>query len=308
MICRSALVTGGTGFLGSALCRRLLEGGVKVTLLARPGSAIPNEIDDVAVVADIADRSAVAKAITGRSADVLFHLASYGVAPGDRDLATMFLVNVAATDAVVRAAPVLGARAFVFLGSCSEYAPPPWGVRIDETAPLAAKGIYGASKAAAGLWGQALARQLGANFMWLRLFNVFGPGEAAHRLAPSIIRALSRGEEARLSAGTQVRDYLFVDDAVEAVIQAGRAALEGRSGPYNVCTGEPIAVRAFAETVADVMRKPLDLLRFGVLDYRPDDYPWLVGDPSRFQHDTGFRPATSLRAGIEKTIAAAARE
>lgn len=307
MICRSALVTGGTGFLGRALCRRLLEDGVRVTLLARPGSAIPNGIDDVAV-ADVTDRDAVAKAIAGRSADAIFHLAAYGIAPGDRDLATMFPVNVGATDTLVRAAPALGARAFVFLGSCSEYAPPPWGVRIDESAPLAAKGIYGASKAAAGLWGQALAHQFGVNFMWLRLFNVFGPGEAAHRLAPSVIRALSRGEEAHLSAGTQVRDYLFVDDAVEAIIQAGRAALAGRSGPYNVCTGEPIAVRAFAEMVADVMRKPLDLLRFGIIDYRPDDYPWLVGNPARFRHDTDFRPAILLRAGIEKTVAAIERE
>jgi UDP-glucose 4-epimerase len=298
----TALVTGGTGFVGAALSWRLAQTGVGTTLLARPGASIPPDCDGV-TVPDLS-RHAVASALNGRRFDVVFHLAAYGVTPSDRDPRLTFDANVAGTDAVVHAAAEAGARAVVYLGSCSEYRDPLPGQFVVEDAPIGPDRLYGGSKAAAGLWGQALAAQLGVSFQWLRLFNVFGPGEASSRLIPALIARLRADETVALSPGEQVRDFLYIDDALTGILLAAEASLEGRQGPFNLCSGQPVKVKEIALAVADAMGKPYDLLGFGSLSYRPDDIFWLVGSPGRFQSATGFRPQTSLLAGIEKMIAA----
>ena len=121
--------------------------------------------------------------------------------------------------------------------------------------------LYGASKAAGGRWGAALARSLGLPFQWVRLFGVFGPGEAPHRLLPYVHDRLSRGERVDLTAGLQWRDLLYVEDAAKGLLRAAEIALEGRLGPFNLCTGEPVTVRAMAEEVARQMGAPPEASR-----------------------------------------------
>jgi nucleoside-diphosphate-sugar epimerase len=231
-------------------------------------------------------------------------LAAYGVAPSDRDPQLTFDANVAGVDAIIHGAAATGAGSIVYLGSCSEYRNPAPGQLVDEDAPIGPDRLYGGSKAAAGLWGQALAAQLGIAFQWLRLFNVFGPGEAASRLIPGLIARLKADETVALSPGEQVRDFLYIDDVATGIQLAAEASLQGWQGPFNLCSGHPIKVRDIALTVADAMGKSHELLGFGQLEYRPDDIFWLVGSPTRFQSVTAFRPQTSLLAGIETMIAA----
>jgi nucleoside-diphosphate-sugar epimerase len=298
----TALLTGGTGFVGTALSRRLAQSGVRTTLLARPGASIPPDCE-VVTVADLS-RHAVAAAVAGRRFDIVFHLAAYGVAPSDRDPRQTFDANIAGTDAILHAAAETGAGSVVYLGSCSEYRDPAPDRFVEEDAPIGPDRLYGGSKAASGLWGQALAAQLGIAFQWLRLFNVFGPGEAASRLIPALIARLGADDTVDLSPGEQVRDFLYIDDVVTGIILAAEASLCGRLGPFNLCSGQPVKVKEIALAVANAMGKPYDLLGFGHLSYRPDDIFWLVGSPTRLQSATGFRPQTSLLAGIEKMIAA----
>lgn len=265
----SALVTGGTGFVGSALACALVRSGIRTSLLARPAAKVPAECE--AIFIEGLSRDAISPVLTGRRFDVVFHLAAYGVAPSDRDPAQTFGANIAGTDAVVHAAAQTGAGVVVYVGSCSEYRSPVPGQRIDEVAVLGPNRLYGGSKAAAGLWGQALAADRGVSFQWLRLFNVFGPGEASWRLIPALLGKLRAGEPVALSRGDQVRDYLYVDDAVAGIRLAADAALEGKAGPFNLCSGAPITVKDIALSVADALGRPYELLKFGALDYRPDD-------------------------------------
>ncbi len=271
-------------------------------VLARPGASTPPGCDVVSVP-DLS-RNAVTSALAGHRFDVVFHLAAYGVAPADRNPRLTFDVNVAGTDAIVHMAAETGAKSVVYLGSCSEYRDPASGQLVEEDAPIGGGRLYGGSKAAAGLWGQALAAQLGIGFQWLRLFNVFGPGEAASRLIPVLISRLKADETVALSPGEQVRDFLYIDDAVTGILRAAEASLQGRHGPFNLCSGKPVMVKEIALAVADAMGKPHDLLGFGDLNYRPDDILWLVGNPDRFHRATGFHPQTPLLAGVEQVIAA----
>jgi nucleoside-diphosphate-sugar epimerase len=298
----AALVTGASGFIGRALVARLRAEGRRVIAAGRAQSALPEAERQLRLAAP-APR-AIREALAGERVELVFHCAAYGVNPADRDPAELLAANVAATGAWVEAAAALGARAFVHAGSCSEYGEPSERRPIGEEHALAAADLYGASKAAGGLWGAARARALALPFVWVRLFGVYGPGEGPHRLLPYLHLRLSAGERVELTPGEQMRDYLHVEDAAAGLAAAGEAALAGKPGVYNLCSGRPVAIRAFAEAAARAIGAPPDRLAFGARDYRPGEPMWMVGSPARFAAATGFAPAIALEEGIARTLRA----
>lgn len=291
---KSALVTGGSGFVGRAVVRRLEGDGVAVTHLARPASSVVGDV--VRVVAW--DEPTLGRALAGRRFDAVFHLAAAGVDPGAREPGALFAANVAAPAALVTACD---AGVFVHAGTCSEYAAPVESVRVGEDHPIGAVEPYGASKAAGALWAASRAAARGLPFTWLRVFGVYGPGEAPHRLVPALAHRLERGERVPLTDGRQRRDFLHVDDAARGFVVAGRA---GVAGVFNLCSGAAVSVRAVAEMVARLMGQPADLLDFGATPMRAGELPWLVGDPGRLCAATGFSPAIALEDGLASTLAA----
>lgn len=296
---RSALVTGASGFIGRALARRLVEDGWSVGCVGRRDPLISGaEFMRTARLAEDELRNVLA----GKQFNVLFHLAAYGVTPADNDPATTFDVNVAGTAAVVRAAAAVGADVVVYAGSCSEYDEAIPDVRISEDHRLTTHGLYGPSKAAGGLWGQALGRRLDVVFTWLRLFGVYGPGEAPHRLLPSVASRLALDLPAQLSPGDQIRDVLYIDDVVDGLIRAVDAARNGAVGPFNLCSGQAVSVRMFASAIADALDKPRELLKFGAIPRRQDEAMWVVGSGTAFARASGFAPRTSLDAGLARSL------
>ncbi|MBV9518820.1 MAG: NAD(P)-dependent oxidoreductase [Hyphomicrobiales bacterium] len=302
----SALVTGASGFIGRALVSHLRENGKRLVAVGRPTSVLPPAHRQIKLEATSA--RVIAEALHGEAVDIVFHCAAYGIRPTDREPARMLATNMAATGAWVEAAAALGAKAFVHVGSCSEYGPIAKPERIRESHPLDAKDLYGASKAAGGRWGAALARSLQLPFQWVRLFGVFGPGEAPHRLLPYVYDRLYRGERVDLTSGRQWRDLLYVDDAAKGVAAAAVIALEGRLGPFNLCTGEPVTVRTMAEEIARQMGAPPELLEFGRRPPRADEPMWMIGDPSFLANAAGFRHSIGLSEGVALTLRALERE
>jgi nucleoside-diphosphate-sugar epimerase len=122
-------------------------------------------------------------------------------------------------------------------------------------------------------------------------------------LLPAIVAKLSRDEPVALSPGDQVRDLLYVDDVADGLIAAAEAALDGTTGPFNLCSGEPVSVKQVANAVADALDKPRRLLEFGAIPYRENETLWQVGNPERFRRATGFRPRTTWQAGIQRAVA-----
>ena len=298
----SALITGASGFIGRRLVNELLERRIRVIALGRASSVLPSGVTPIRT--DAFNGPALRAVLSGQKFDVLFHLAAYGVRPDDRDPDMMQAINVAATGAFVEAAAQAGARAVVYAGSCSEYEPGENQRAIDEDSPLTTVGTYGASKVAGGLWGRALAKERGVSFSWIRLFGIYGPGEAPHRLIPDIVGRLQKDEIVSLTPGLQVRDLMFIDDAVRGLVLAAEAALEGYVGPFNLCTGHHVAVGDVARMIARQMGKPEKLLGFAKRPYRLGEPMWMVGRPDRFRSVTGHLPEISLDVGIGRTIAA----
>lgn len=304
---RSALVIGGTGLIGSALVRRLVAEGVAVECLSRPGSLakLPPVSGLRAIEVSSFQTDVLRKSLAGISCDVVFHLASYGVQVSDRDRDQLITGNVQLLAHMLEAVADRPPAKFIFAGSCSQYGfPARNGEPISEDQPLRPTSLYGAAKAAAELYGNALASQLKIPFFTLRLFNVFGPGEGPHRLLPSIIHALEQNRPVELTGGEQQRDLLHVDDVADAMYAAACSEHLKPYAAYNVCSGVPVRIREVAETAAAILEKPHDLLQWGKLPYRGDEPMWVVGDATRFREATSWRPKLSLGDGIRSMITA----
>lgn len=303
----SALVTGATGFIGSALTRRLAEEGIKVFCLVRQQSnleRLKTLSGRVEIIKVPSFRSSeLEKALTGTTADVVFNLASSGVSQENPDPEALIEGNVNLVSNLLVAVRKWQLKQFVHTGSCSEYGLPVRREQLTEQDPLRPVSLYGAAKAASVLYGSALSARFKVPFVTLRLFGVYGVGEGPNRLIPYIIDHLLRDEPVDVTPGEQVRDFLYIDDAVEAFMKAGdRGRPWEYPGVYNVCLGMPVRVRDVGEAVARGMDKPVELLQWGKRPYRADEPMWMVGDNRRFVETTGWRPKVSLSEGIARMI------
>jgi nucleoside-diphosphate-sugar epimerase len=274
------LITGASGFIGRNFVRLALGRGWSILSLGIEPCGLPGV--DEEVVEDFAS-SRAEEALRASGADAILHLAGAGVNPADRDARRIIDTNAILPQRLVGLAAESGIKAFATAGSCSEYAEAPGGVSLAEDAPLETRKLYGATKAAGGILALAAGEASGVSVAVLRLFNVYGPGEGPHRLFPSLARGASSGTPVQLSAGTQERDFVYIDDVCEAFFRTLEASVAGAmgSGPYNVCTGVGSTVRDFAIAAADRLGMDRSMLGFGSIPLRVDDLPRVVGVPDR---------------------------
>jgi len=306
---RSALVTGATGFIGSALVRRLVAEGVDVFCLLRETSksrAVLDSFPDIhRLEVPSFDTPCLTSRLTGVSAEVVFHLASYGVDQDDRDSDAMLDGNVGLVARMVSATAHWPLQRFIHTGSCAEYgAPLSRELPLTETQPLRPLSIYGAAKAASVLYATALATRLNIPLVTLRLFGVFGVGERPRRLVPYLVHRLQSNEPVDLTPGEQVRDVLYVDDVVDAFLAAARSDGLPPHQVYNVCSGKAVTVRELGELVARVMGKSETLLHWGQRPYRADEPMCVVGSNEKFTRATDWRPRTPLEEGVRRAVEA----
>ena len=304
----NVLVTGASGFIGAHLVARLLSEGNSVTVLARPSSTLAADwCNRVRVVACDNYSESNLRRLLNSQVETVFHLSAYGVRPTHRDIGEMLRINVELPATLVRLCAEWRAR-MVMAGTFSEYRSPSGQSLLLENSPLEQGKLYGSSKAAGGLMASAIANSSGVGFRLLRLFKVYGAGEAAHRLLPALVGGLARGERVAISAGTQALDFVYVDDVIEAMLRADAHCREkGGIATWNVATGRAHSVREFAERVAAAMKADASLLGFGEIAMRKDDEPWLVGSPDLLRAELGWQPSTGLDEGIRAAVAALRR-
>ena len=300
------LVTGATGFVGRHLVRHLADDSAcEVIALSRRDTSMPAGVT-MQSIADASphDLDAWTAIVAQARPDAIVHLAAAGVSPDQRDALQLVATNTVWPATLLAAASACGVKVAIIAGSSAEYARSRADTPLAENAPLESDRLYGASKAAGGLLALSVAASLGMRVAVLRLFNVYGSGEAPHRLVPSIADAARDLRPIALSAGTQVRDFVAIDDACDAIAIALAGLTRGdlARGAYNVCSGIGTSVATFASTAVHALGADPALLRFGALPMRPDDLPWLVGDPTRFTSATGWRPRLDLAAGVARAL------
>lgn len=298
----SIAVTGTNGFIGARLVRRLAACGSRVHCLVRPESPSGSSVEGVerhVIPPSMPDFAALLARLSPRA---VVNLATYGVAPRESDPGALDDGNVGALKRLLSACAAKSVPV-IHAGSCSEYAPVEKPALMTEDSPCRPTSPYGAAKLAATLEGRRLAATLGLPFVTLRIFGVYGPGESPHRIVPALRKKLDAREPVPLTHGNQVRDFTYVDDVCEAIETAVAAGLP-TGGVFNVCSGAGVTIKDVCLAVCRVLGAPPELLRFGAMELRPGEQPWVVGDPSRFRRATGWRPSTSLDAGIARTLEA----
>jgi dolichol-phosphate mannosyltransferase len=298
----SALVTGAAGFIGAALARRLLAEGYAVTLLAGPSSDLWRveelRADAEIVAVDLRDADAVEAAVARTRPELVFHLAAHGAYSWQQSLPRMIETNVAGIAHVVEAAHRAGARAIVNAGSSSEYglkdhAPP------EHELPEPNSG-YAVTKAAATLYGGWAARSRGQAVTTLRLYSAYGPWEEPRRLIPAVV---VHGLERRLPPLVDprtARDFVYVEDVLDAFLLAAQRARPGDGAVYNVGSGAQTTLRELAEAARRVFAIA-DPPAWGSFPARHWDTDVWVADPRRIEAELGWRARTPIEAGLAAT-------
>jgi nucleoside-diphosphate-sugar epimerase len=271
---KRVLVTGATGFVGRHVLKHLAEQDVEITIIVRDvkdASSFHNElVEHIVLSEDIFKETVEWWASVLCDIDTLIHLAWY-VEPGLYLQSSKNLDCLHGTFNIAKGAVQAGVRKFVGIGTCFEY-DLTHGMLSIQT-PLRPLTPYAGAKAAVYNGLSQILPVLGVEFLWCRLFYLFGEGEHAHRLVPYIRNKLKAGEIAELTSGNQIRDYIDVFEAGRLIV---KAALGDVQGPVNICSGMPITIRQLAENIADECGRR-DLLNFGVRPANFIDPSFVVG-------------------------------
>lgn len=242
-------VTGGTGFIGSHFLKQALEAGHAVRAIRRSQASQPSvtscrqsewlngQLDEV-----------TAEELQG--CEVLVHFAAHSVQYPFDSLTNCLQWNLTAVLALFEQARLAGIRHYVVAGSCFEYGRSgEYYDFIPTDASLEPTNSYAASKAAASIALSQWAEEYKLNLEILRVFHVYGKGEAKTRFWPSLRRAAFAGEDFPMTRGDQIRDFIPVEKVASLFLERSikRDLDSCNSRIYNVGTGEPCSLISFAQ-------------------------------------------------------------
>lgn len=299
-----ALVTGGGGFIGANIVRRLLADGHEVVVLDNFSSGRRENLDGLnarLVEADVRDARAVDEA--ARGAEAIWHLAASVGHKRSLDFPVDDAeINVIGTLRVLEAARKAGARKVVFSSSAAVFGEPKTQP-IREDHPCEPDSPYGASKLGAEKECLAYAKLFGIETICLRYFNVYGPLQRydAHygNVVALFVFKMLRGEPIRVFGdGEQTRDFVNVADVVQANLKAGAA--RGVSGAFNVGSGSRVSINELVRKLAAV--SGLDP-RASYGPPRPGDVRHNLADVSAARAVLGYAPVVGLEEGLRDFVA-----
>jgi nucleoside-diphosphate-sugar epimerase len=299
---RRVLITGGSGFIGANLARRLINDEHEVHLLLSSGRpawrlhTIGGRY--VAHHIDLRDALGVEGAVGRIRPDWIFHLATYGAYPYQNEFDKALAVNVVATMGLVRAALRQGFESLVLAGTSSEYGSkdhPP-----DEGEGLNPSSYYAATKAAATILSRQLAAAHAANIVTLRLYSIYGPFEEPTRLIPAIIESSWHNQLPPLVSPESAHDFVFVDDAVEAFVRCAVQTDHVPGAIYNVSTGTQVTLREVVDVARQVLKVTVEP-NWGSMPARSWDTASWRGTSRALREHTGWQPHHEFAAGLRKT-------
>lgn len=271
---RKLLVTGATGFVGRQVCANLLQLGFSLRITCRnlPARIEGNQNIEFVLVDDLFSLKKEQYQSLVKDIDTLVHIAWF-TEPGIYLSSPLNMRCLQGTLELAEAFTSEGGRRFIGVGTCFEYDTSFGFLKV--TTPLKPDSLYAACKIAAFSALSQYFLATNVEFAWGRLFYLYGEGENEKRLAPYLQGQLQRGVPAHLSHGNQIRDFL---DVAQAGSQLTQLAIGNECGAFNICSGIPVTVRQFAESIADVFARR-DLLIFGSLPERENDPSVIFGEP-----------------------------
>jgi dolichol-phosphate mannosyltransferase len=247
---------------------------------------------------DLRDAAAVGRAVREARPERIFHLAAYGAYSSQTDPLRMVHTHVAGTVNLVEACLRVGFGAFVHAGSSSEYGFKDHAPAEDEA--LDPNSCYAVTKAAATHYCRYVARREGASIATLRLYSVYGPWEEPTRFIPTLILRGMEGTLPPLVDPEIARDYVHVEDVVEAFLLAAETLSAEPGAVYNVGTGVQTTIREAVEVARGVFGIA-DPPRWGSMANRIWDTGTWLADARRIRATLGWTPRYAFEDGFRAT-------
>lgn len=295
------LVFGAGGFIGTNLCRALLAQGHTVRASGRHQSFPEALCGCDWIPGDFSDPICLATAISG--CEVVFHLANSSTpASANVDKVADLHVNVASTLHMLDTCRETGVSRVVFVSSGGTIYGIPSLIPTPETAPTNPITAYGISKLAIEKYLSLYEYLYGLDYRVLRLANPFGPYQTALKnqgvIAAFVRQALAGKPIEMWGNGSVIRDYIYIDDVVEALILA--ATHLGPSRIFNIGSGEGRSLNDISAAISRSLGTEIPVER---RPGRPVDVPVSILDTTFAASDLGWRQRTSFEDGLRATIA-----
>jgi nucleoside-diphosphate-sugar epimerase len=294
------VLTGATGFIGSAVFAELNRRKIRVLVLLRPESdrsRLPQLAPENVFIFSKLNEPELVKKLRAEQPAIFVHCAWRGVGGQERNAGFQLAENIPLTLASVELAKACGCTQWVGLGSQAEYGNA--NRILDEMSPTQPTTLYGKAKFTAGNESLALCAQKNLAGAWLRVFSTYGPGDHSHWMIPHVIREFLSGRAPQVTKCEQLWDYLFVADAARAIVSVA----DGKtSGIFNLGSGEARPLKKIIETIRAELKTQVQPA-YGAIPYRPDQVMHLQADIAKLRAATGWSPQVSLESGIRETVA-----
>lgn len=295
-----AVIIGATGVIGTALIENLAGKGIEVLVLCRQDSPNINHIMRhplVHLMECSMEQLSELNNPDDEAYDAFFNLAWLSpIGPGRDDPYVQNQNIHYALDAVAAAAR-LGCRTFIGAGSQAECGHT--DAKITADTPCFPTSGYGIAKLCAGQLTRLYAHALGLRHIWPRILSVYGPNGAMLSIIPMTMDALISGQTPKLTQGEQQWDFLYSEDAAEALYLMAEKGVDGKVYPLG--SGKTRLLRSYIESMRDIVAPKADL-PFGSLSYHSNQIMYMCADITELQKDTGFVPKVSFEDGIRKML------
>lgn len=297
------ILTGATGFIGSNLAIRLLRDGHELHLLVLPGYnrwRIEEIRDDVHLHEVGLGDEAITDIVGKIRPDWVFHLAVHGAYSLQTDLRQMVQTNIMATINLVEACLKAGFEAFVNTGSSSEYG-------FKNHAPsemewLEPNSHYALTKASATLFCRYTAQSRNVHLPTLRLYSAYGPYEEPTRLIPTLIRLGLQNKLPPLVNPNIGRDFIYIDDVIEAYLLAAAQPEQEPGAIYNVGTGLQASIREVVAVAQKVLGITVEPEWSSMPDRQWDTNVW-IADNRKIRNKLGWQPHYTFDQGFSLMVA-----
>jgi nucleoside-diphosphate-sugar epimerase len=288
---RAVLVTGGLGFIGSALAIRLKRVGAEIHTVSR--RALESSGEGLHWRADLSDTDAVLRLVREVRPHFVFHLASHVMgAPDLHHVLPTFQSNLQTTVNLLSALAEVGCGRMIITGSV--VVEPENATRTIPNSP------YAAAKSAASDYARMFHALYGFPVAIARVFQVYGPGQQDEtKLVPYVIRCLLRGEAPKITSGKHCWDWIFVEDVVSGLIKLAVASgVDGKS--VDVGSGLVIETKELVDKICMLMKTEIQPV-YGALVDRPLE-PLRVANTKNSLRMIGWSPNIQLAEGLRRTI------
>lgn len=300
---KKILITGATGFVGANLVRYFLKKGADISILKRRQSNLWRISDITSHISihnvDLLDYSKVNNTLKRIKPDVIFHAATYGGHVSQDNVSQILKTNFDGTVNLLNACLKNEFGLFVNTGSSSEY-----GIKnfpMQETDMLAPITPYGVSKASASIYCQYAAKKHGLPIVTLRLFSPYGYYEEPTRLIPSVIVDCLKGENPKVSSTHPVRDFIFIEDIIDAYVKVIETKKEMQGEIFNIGYGRQHSVGEIVLRIIELTGNRVKPEWKSITNPRVEPITW-VADISKAKKILNWQPRYDFEKGLKKTI------